>query len=110
MAALVPGFSVEPAALDELEVGVAWTDAAEPLVRERVEGAAALFPHRRALEFPEPVRTGAAFMRDVAAVHRELFEEHAELYGTNVRTIGTNRARTMALPPWRSKNACALSM
>jgi aspartyl-tRNA(Asn)/glutamyl-tRNA(Gln) amidotransferase subunit A len=86
MQALVPGFAVEPVALDELAVGVAWTDAAEPLVRERVEAAAALFPRGRPLSFPEPVGTTAAFMRDVAGVHRELFEEHADLYGANVRT------------------------
>ena len=29
--------------------------------------------------------------------------------GVNVRTIGTNRASTMVLAPYLSKNACALS-
>ena len=41
---------LEPAGLDsleELEVGVAWTELADPLVRERVEEAAARFPRRR---------------------------------------------------------------
>ena len=33
---------------------LAWTELAEPLVRERVEAAAALFPRRRRLEAPLP--------------------------------------------------------
>src|SRR5207302_6265843 len=38
MRALVPGFAAaELGGLDELEVGIAWTDLADPLVRERVE-------------------------------------------------------------------------
>src|SRR5437588_9089790 len=46
--ALVPGFerrAVE--SLEEVQVAVAWTDRAEPLVRARVEEAAAAFPRRR---------------------------------------------------------------
>ena len=41
--------------LEELEVGVAWTELADPLVRERVEAAAARFPRRarRAAARPE---------------------------------------------------------
>src|ERR671923_470744 len=48
MATLVPGF--EAAALESLadvRVGVVWTERADPLVRERVERAAAAFPDRR---------------------------------------------------------------
>ena len=55
LGALVPDF--EPAvleSLEELEVGVAWTELADPLVRERVEAAAALFPRRRPIELPLP--------------------------------------------------------
>lgn len=83
--ALVPGF--EPArleALEELVVGVAWTDQADTLVRDRVERAASLFPRRRPLELPLPEGVWAVFMREVADVHRELFAEHGELYGENV--------------------------
>ncbi|HEX2044541.1 MAG TPA: amidase family protein [Gaiellaceae bacterium] len=80
----------EPAAplesLEEVTVAVAWTDGAEPLVRERVEGAAALFPRRRRVDFPFPELFSPAFQREVADVHRELFAEHRDLYGTNVRT------------------------
>ena len=45
--AMAPGFeAAELDSLADLRVGVAWTDRADPLVRERVEAAAALFPHR----------------------------------------------------------------
>jgi aspartyl-tRNA(Asn)/glutamyl-tRNA(Gln) amidotransferase subunit A len=87
LAALAPGF--EPVALEsleELEVGVAWTKLADPLVRERVEAAVARFPRRRPVELPFP-DSGilAAFNREVADVHRELFAENADLYGEDVR-------------------------
>ena len=87
LAALVPGF--EPAALEsleELEVGVAWIDLAEPPIRERVKAAAARFPRRRPIELPlvESAML-AGFNREVADVHRELFAENAELYGEDVR-------------------------
>jgi len=78
--ALVPKF--EPTALGSLEdvaVGVAWVDAAAPLVAERVRGAAAHFPRRRDIDWPRP-EIGALFMREVAGVHRDLYAEHAELY------------------------------
>ena len=87
LADLVPGF--EPAgleSLEELELGVAWTELADPLVRARVEGAAALFPRRRIVElpFPDPA-VYAPFMREVADVHRELFAQAADGYGEDVR-------------------------
>jgi aspartyl-tRNA(Asn)/glutamyl-tRNA(Gln) amidotransferase subunit A len=85
-AALVPGF--EPArieALEEVEVGVAWLDGCDPLVRARVEEAAALFPRRRPLDIPRGDVAGDAFAREVADVHRELFAEYADLYGSDVR-------------------------
>ena len=87
LAALVPGFEpVELESLEELEVGVAWTELADPLVRERVEAAAARFPRRRPVELPFPdAGILAAFMREVADVHRELFAENADLYGEDVR-------------------------
>jgi Asp-tRNA(Asn)/Glu-tRNA(Gln) amidotransferase A subunit family amidase len=85
--ALAPGFRAERAvALDELEVAVAWTGLAEPLVRERVLAAAALFPRARPVDLPFPERIGRLFMREVADVHRSLFAEHADEYGDNVRT------------------------
>jgi aspartyl-tRNA(Asn)/glutamyl-tRNA(Gln) amidotransferase subunit A len=86
MRTLAPGF--EPAeleSLEELEVGVAWLDRADPLVRERVLEAASLFPRRREIELPLAPSNRADFMREVADVHRALFSGNEELYGENVR-------------------------
>jgi len=84
--ALVPGFERATAGgLDDLEVGVAWTDLAEPLVRARVEAAAERFPRRRRVAFPLPDRLATVFQREVAESHRGLFPEHADAYGESVR-------------------------
>ena len=86
MRVLAPGFEpVELASLEELEVGVAWLDRADPLVRERVSEAAALFPRRRELDLPLAPANRSDFMREVADVHRVLFLGNEELYGDNVR-------------------------
>jgi aspartyl-tRNA(Asn)/glutamyl-tRNA(Gln) amidotransferase subunit A len=85
MAALVDG--VPPASLDglgDVRVGVAWTDRADPLVRARVEAAAALFPDRRALDLPLADGIYPGFGREAADIHRDLFREHRALYGENV--------------------------
>jgi aspartyl-tRNA(Asn)/glutamyl-tRNA(Gln) amidotransferase subunit A len=87
MQALVPGF--EPAvveSLDELEVGIAWLDEADPLVRERVRETAARFPVSRRVdfEFPDPDEN-KLFMREVADVHRGLYPEYADDYGEGIR-------------------------
>jgi aspartyl-tRNA(Asn)/glutamyl-tRNA(Gln) amidotransferase subunit A len=79
--ALAPGF--EPSrleSLEEVEVGTAWLDEAEPLVAQRVEEATGQFPRRAALDWPR-ARIGALFQREVADVHRELYAEHGDLYG-----------------------------
>jgi aspartyl-tRNA(Asn)/glutamyl-tRNA(Gln) amidotransferase subunit A len=99
MAALAPG--LEAVALDSLgdvEVGIAWTDRADPLVRARVEAAAACLPRRRALDLPLPVAVSPAFAREAAEVHGKLFAEHRELYGENVavkveRALGVSDER-----------------
>jgi aspartyl-tRNA(Asn)/glutamyl-tRNA(Gln) amidotransferase subunit A len=84
---LAPGFQpVELESLEELEVGVAWLDRADPLVRERVSEAAALFHRRRELELPLAPANRSDFMREVADVHRALFPGNEELYGENVRS------------------------
>lgn len=87
MPALVPGFATRTLeSLEEVEVAVCWTEDADPLVRARVEAAAALFPRRRAVELPELAGVAwAVFMREVADVHRELFAENAGLYGEDLR-------------------------
>jgi aspartyl-tRNA(Asn)/glutamyl-tRNA(Gln) amidotransferase subunit A len=87
MHALAPDF--EPCtleSLDGLRVGVAWVDEADPLVRARVEAAAACFPDRRPIELgrPDP-EENKLFMREVADVHRGLFPERADEYGSNIR-------------------------
>ena len=84
---LAPGFEpVELESLEQLEVGVAWTELADPGVRDRVEAAVGRFPRRRAVELPlVPADTYAVFAREVADVHRELYAENAELYGEDVR-------------------------
>ena len=86
MQALAPGF--EPASstsLEELAIGVVWAERADPLVRARVEAAAALFPRRREIELSEGDDIDPLLMREVADVHRELFAENADLYGDDVR-------------------------
>jgi aspartyl-tRNA(Asn)/glutamyl-tRNA(Gln) amidotransferase subunit A len=83
--ALAPGFEPDEIALGDVEVGVAWLELADPLVRDRVGAAAELFPKRRRLDVPLPQGVSAVFMREAAEVHRELFEEHADSYGENVR-------------------------
>jgi aspartyl-tRNA(Asn)/glutamyl-tRNA(Gln) amidotransferase subunit A len=85
MQALAPGLAPEEIELDEVEVGIAWTELADQGVRARVEAAAELFPRRRRLDLPLPHSIGPAFRREVADVHGELFLEHSESYGDNVR-------------------------
>ncbi len=83
--ALVPGFRRAVAALGDVEVGVAWTGLCDPLVRQRVEAAAACFPRRRAIDFPLAAGSSDAFRREAAESHSGLFPEHAEAYGEDVR-------------------------
>jgi aspartyl-tRNA(Asn)/glutamyl-tRNA(Gln) amidotransferase subunit A len=85
LAVLGPG--LEPRALESLEevqVGIAWTEHAQPLVRERVEEAAAHFPRARRIELPLAEEARTVFMREVADVHRELYAEQGDLYSANV--------------------------
>jgi aspartyl-tRNA(Asn)/glutamyl-tRNA(Gln) amidotransferase subunit A len=82
---LAPGFTARRMELDEVSVGVAWTELADPLVGARVEAAAERFPQRRALDLPRPEGVYESFEREVADVHRELFLEHADSYGETVR-------------------------
>jgi aspartyl-tRNA(Asn)/glutamyl-tRNA(Gln) amidotransferase subunit A len=85
MEALVPGFATAAVgALDDLNVGIAWTDLADPLVRNRVEAAASLFPHAQRLDLPLYSDTGPLFGREVAEVHADLWREHRDRYGPSV--------------------------
>jgi Asp-tRNA(Asn)/Glu-tRNA(Gln) amidotransferase A subunit family amidase len=71
--------------LDDVSAALAWTEHADPLVRERVEAAAALVPRLTRIELPLPGDLDPAFQAEAAEVHRELFAAHADLYGENVR-------------------------
>ena len=85
MEALAPEFTPIDLDLDALSVGVAWTGLAEPLVRARVEEAAALIPSARAVEIPlAPDAAYPVFRREAVEVHEPLWREHRELYGENV--------------------------
>ena len=83
MEALVPGFEAPSA--HEAKIGLAWAERCDPLVRARVEEAAAAVD-AVPFDFPLPEDVGPMFMREVADVHRDLFAEHADSYGENVRT------------------------
>jgi aspartyl-tRNA(Asn)/glutamyl-tRNA(Gln) amidotransferase subunit A len=85
--ALADGFQpLELESLEEVEVGVAWLDHSDPLVRARVREAADLFPRSREIDFPFPSDISVVFMREVADVHRDLHAEFKDSYGENVRT------------------------
>jgi aspartyl-tRNA(Asn)/glutamyl-tRNA(Gln) amidotransferase subunit A len=88
MEALVPGFETVEVELADLQIGVAWLDEADPLVRARVEEAAAHFSSPRVLPLQVPDREdwGAAFRREALESHAGLFPERAEDYGDDVRT------------------------
>lgn len=77
----------EPARLElgELRVGIAWLEHADPLVRSRIEAAAAPFGTRVDVDLPLPKGHYPVFMREAADVHRELFANHRDLYGDDVR-------------------------
>jgi Asp-tRNA(Asn)/Glu-tRNA(Gln) amidotransferase A subunit family amidase len=82
--AIAPEFRAEEvSSLEDVAVGVAWLEDADPLVAERVAAAAARFPRSRALDWPRP-HIGSLFMREVADVHRELYAEQGELYGEEI--------------------------
>jgi aspartyl-tRNA(Asn)/glutamyl-tRNA(Gln) amidotransferase subunit A len=84
--ALADGFEpVELQSLEEVQVGIAWLEHADPLVHARVREAAALVPRSHELDFPFTSKLSVVFMRDVADVHRDLFAEFKDSYGENVR-------------------------
>ena len=86
MVVLAPGLDPVPSiSPGDVAVGVAWTVEADPLVRARVEEAAAILPHRRDLALPAmPPGVADVRMRETAETHATLFAEHRELYGESV--------------------------
>ena len=85
MEVLVPGFAAASLGdLADVRVGVAWTELAEPLVRDRVHAAAACFPRKVELDLPLSDDTGPQFGREVAEVHHDLWRDHRDAYSDNV--------------------------
>jgi aspartyl-tRNA(Asn)/glutamyl-tRNA(Gln) amidotransferase subunit A len=85
MEAMAPGYErASLGSLDDLRVGLAWTEAADPLVRARVEKVAARFSSCRAVNLPPPDGVYTGFAREVTEVHADLFREHAAEYGPSV--------------------------
>ena len=81
---IAPGFATaELASLEEIAVGTAWVDEADPLVSRRVHETTSHFPRSQSIAWPRP-EIGALFMREVADVHRELYAENGELYGEGI--------------------------
>jgi aspartyl-tRNA(Asn)/glutamyl-tRNA(Gln) amidotransferase subunit A len=102
MPALVPGFeTAELGSLGEIEVGICWTERAEPLVRRRVEEAAACLPRSREVELPLDSGFYDVFLREAAEVHAELWREHRELYSENV-AVKLERAMSVTDEEYRS--------
>ena len=52
--------------LGDVSAAVAWTEHADPLVRGRVEAAAAFFPRRERVDFPLPGDVNPAFQAEAA--------------------------------------------
>jgi aspartyl-tRNA(Asn)/glutamyl-tRNA(Gln) amidotransferase subunit A len=85
MEAMAPGYErLSLDSLDDLRVGLAWTEVADPLVRARVEEAAARFPSCRPVELPVPDGVYTGFAREVTEVHADLFRDHEAEYGPSV--------------------------
>jgi aspartyl-tRNA(Asn)/glutamyl-tRNA(Gln) amidotransferase subunit A len=83
--ALAPGIGPRRLeSLEEVTVGITWTEHADPLVRARVEEAASLFPRARLIELAPAEDARTVFMREVADTHRELYAEQGDLYSANV--------------------------
>jgi aspartyl-tRNA(Asn)/glutamyl-tRNA(Gln) amidotransferase subunit A len=86
MAALAPDLDPVPDVNPgDVRVGVAWLGEADPLVRARVEEAAATFPSRTELNLPAmPPGIQHVRMRETAETHVKLFSEYRDRYGHDV--------------------------
>jgi aspartyl-tRNA(Asn)/glutamyl-tRNA(Gln) amidotransferase subunit A len=84
MEALVPGFAAIETELAGLRVAIAWFEGADPLVRARLEEAAAHLRSPERIELPLAGDILPLSMSEIGDVHRELFAEHGDLYGENI--------------------------
>jgi Asp-tRNA(Asn)/Glu-tRNA(Gln) amidotransferase A subunit family amidase len=92
MEMLAPGFSPVEVALDDVRVGVAWTERADPLVRARVEAVADGFER---VEVPWPHGVYPAFSREIVEVHAELYPANRDRYDPGIATK-MDRARLVS--------------
>jgi aspartyl-tRNA(Asn)/glutamyl-tRNA(Gln) amidotransferase subunit A len=81
MEALAPGFSALDVSLDDVRVGVAWTERADPLVRARVEAVAGRF---EPVQVPRPEGIYPVFQREIVEVHAELYPPNRGRYDPGV--------------------------
>jgi aspartyl-tRNA(Asn)/glutamyl-tRNA(Gln) amidotransferase subunit A len=108
MQALAPGFETTSVALEDLALGYAWTEHADPLVRARVEEAAhAVGARAVSMPFP-PAESYALFRREAAEVHEPLWRDHRALYGANVAAKVESALRVTDADVERAKRARAL--
>jgi aspartyl-tRNA(Asn)/glutamyl-tRNA(Gln) amidotransferase subunit A len=86
MVAVVPDIDPVPElSPGDVEVGVAWLGEADPLVRSRVDEAAATFSNRRELHLPAmPPGVQHVRMRETAETHVKLFSQYRDRYGHDV--------------------------
>jgi aspartyl-tRNA(Asn)/glutamyl-tRNA(Gln) amidotransferase subunit A len=86
MTALAPDLDPVPdIGPDDVEVAFAWLGEADPLVRARVEEAAATFPSRRELNLPAmPPGVQHVRMRETGETHMKLFSDYRDRYGHDV--------------------------
>jgi aspartyl-tRNA(Asn)/glutamyl-tRNA(Gln) amidotransferase subunit A len=86
VAALAPDMDPVPSiSPGDVQVGLAWVGEADPLIRARVEEAAATFPHCRDLPLPAmPPGIQHVRMRETGETHVKLFSEYRDRYGHDV--------------------------
>jgi aspartyl-tRNA(Asn)/glutamyl-tRNA(Gln) amidotransferase subunit A len=86
MAPLAPDMDPVPSVSpDDVQVGLAWVGEADPLIRARVEEAAATFPGCRDIPLPAmPQGIQHVRMRETAEIHAKLFSEYRDRYGHDV--------------------------
>jgi aspartyl-tRNA(Asn)/glutamyl-tRNA(Gln) amidotransferase subunit A len=83
MEALVPGFAPTSVDVADLRVGVAWTERADPGVRERVLEVADGF---EAVDVPWPHGVYPAFSREIVEVHADLYPANRDRYDPGIAT------------------------
>ncbi len=86
MGALAPEMDPVPTiSPGDVQVGLAWVAEADPLVRARVEEAAAVFPNCRDITLPAmPEGIKHVRMRETAETHVKLLSEYRDRYGHDV--------------------------